>query len=115
MSNEIMQPLTFEDGEFCKNCGFAEWRHTQFGFNCHNYEPVTDMEQAKPKSQDKVTAKPPKHSCTAEIIAELERVLERYAEWYNKVSKEHGVKQEVPHTAFHQIIEEQIKELRGRS
>lgn len=34
----------------------------------------TDMEQAKPKSQDKVTSKPPKHSCTAEIIAELERL-----------------------------------------
>lgn len=51
---------------------------------------------------------------TAQIIAELERVVARYAEWYNKVPKEHGVKQEVPHTAFHQIIKERLTELKSK-
>ncbi len=43
--------------------------------------------------------------------AEIAVIKQTYADWYNKLSKEHDVQQEVPHTAFHQIMEERIKEL----
>lgn len=54
---------------------FVEWIKESF----EAYGQVTDMEQAKPKSQDKVNSEPPNHSCTAEIIAELERVYDEFS------------------------------------
>lgn len=45
-------------------------------------------------------------------IDEGETIKATYGVWYNKIAKKHGVKQEVPHTAFHQIIEERITTLR---
>jgi len=45
-------------------------------------------------------------------IDEGETIKATYGVWYNKLSKKHGVKREIPHTAFHQIIEERITTLR---
>jgi uncharacterized protein YicC (UPF0701 family) len=47
-------------------------------------------------------------------VDEGEQIKKIYAEWYNKISKEHGVQQEVPHTAFHQIIKERQSALKAQ-
>lgn len=43
----------------------------------------------------------------------LEQIIKDYAELYKRISKQHGVERPVPHTAFHQIIEDILKSKEG--
>ena len=83
----------------------------QMGFQVGQYIIPSDGRLEHTLAQSKLAVK---ELIREQIGDELEKVKKLYAESYERIAKELELNKEVPHTAFHVIIDQRLAELKGR-